>query len=145
MPLPKDLFLGITESDDSWLGIYPRQVRGVFESFVTDAGWYNERGELLGIGDLSVKDFENIYKGLLDLAEPSPFIVVPPGIRSTIHADVLPAALAQVCGYIIHPEHILAFDARASLFEELFAKQDLPVHFCNRREAFRFLSALCVQ
>lgn len=145
MPLPKDLFWGVTEQDDSWLGIYPRQVREVFESFVTDAGWYNERGELLGTGDLSVKDFENIYKGLLDLAEPSPFIIVPSGIKLRAYVDVPPAALARMCDYIIHPQHILAFDARAALFEELFFKQDLPVHFCDRREAFRFLNALGLQ
>lgn len=125
-------------------GICPGQIRDDRKTLVTAAGWYNQYGDLLGQGDLTIIDFSNIMRGL-SKEEVDSFIVVPLPLYSStgmLHRPLEPLDLVERCLYVIVPEVIYIFDARVDILERLCTNQNLPYDFAHRLRAYDIIADL---
>lgn len=143
MILRAGMFVGV---HDSLFGISSGQTREHTEVIITQAGWYNQLGQLLGEGDLALEDFVNILSNLPASGLGS-LIVVP--ARDAPHNQLSPKLLAERCAFIIHPDviHIIAppsiiTEYRFAQQRVLYTLQDgtqeegpLPYTVSNRTEA----------
>lgn len=113
MILREGMFIGV---HDSRFGIFSGQTRRDSEVIITQAGWYNQLGQVLGEGDLSMEDFVNII-GNLHVGDPSLLIVLP-AKDNVSHKQLPPHVLAERCAFIIHPDviHIVAAPNMATEF-----------------------------
>ncbi len=148
--LPEGMFVGV---HDSLFGIFSGQTRAHSEIIITQAGWYNQLGQVLGEGDLSMEDFVNILSNL-QVGDPCSLIVVP--ARETPHKQLSPHLLAERCAFIIHPDLIHIIAAPSFLTEGYFARQrvscilpdgegvegPLPYVVSNRTEAKALIGEL---
>lgn len=139
-----EMFEGITDPEKAYFGICPGQMRQEEKTIVTSAGWYNQVGELLGEGDLSIIDFGNIFAGLLEDADDS-FIIVPVPLNASMkfeHMELEPTILAERCLYIIQPRIVHIFDAREEILERLCKYQNIPYVFEYRDKAYDIIENL---
>lgn len=113
MILRAGMFIGVR---DSRFGIFSGQTRKQSEVIITQAGWYNQLGQVLGEGDLSMEDFVNII-GNLHVGDPS-LLIVMPAIGDRAHKQLTPQHLAEQCAFIINPDviHIIAAPNMATEF-----------------------------
>ena len=115
--LPEGMFIGVRNSD---FGIFSGQTRGYSEVIITQAGWYNQLGQVLGEGDLAFEDFVNIFNSL-PVGYPNLFVVVP--ARDTPHKQLSLNLLAERCAFIVLPNAIHIVAPPSIITEHRFEKR----------------------
>src|SRR3972149_734181 len=139
MILHEGVFEGITKPEDSFFGLCSGQTRSPYEVLVASAGWYNQLGELLGVGDLAIRDFVNIYTGLTE-DDLESFVLLPNTKDFSPHRTLTPKVLTERCWYIIDHSGVYVFDQRFIIFEYLFVKYNLPAVSQKRYEAYDLIA-----
>ncbi len=119
-------------------GLSCGQIRS--KDFVHNGGWYNRAGEKLGWGDLSVDDFQRIYRELNDdelfiiLGERDSFwnFVTRPGLIGSM-AETEPTVeapgvdyVAEKCRFIIGRNGLYLVDEYGSRKEDIVNIDGLP-------------------
>ena len=132
MRLTKGMYGREFKPESELFGIRCGQIRA--RTIVHNGGWYNQRGEKLGWGDLSPEDFQRISDGLengelfIVLYESDSFwsFVTKPviiGSRTTVRPDVEAPGVEYVvekCGYVIAKNRLYYVDRYESSREETF-------------------------